>query len=1068
MKKTFLILLAISIILVAAFVLYIKSPSFLNLVERVISSRIEGSIEIGSLSITEGNRIIISNVTVKERGGRNLQVILPRLEVVISLSGLLDRSIDEIILEKPEISFSVKKKEGPLDRGVAISFPFSLNRVSVDDAVVSVKREGGSSLHINPVNISLEATDSDGAGAVSGSAFIQEINSTVSLEAVVDMDMFTFERIHIAASRTDLEPLFDEEILALPGGSRITGHVTMDIDLVKEEGGSTDRFRWQSTVSLSDLSIHSRTIDVNLKDRPLGLTSKGLYDLQSDHMEIEFLHVQLSRFQPWVLRGTLGKIYSGNPRFNLQAETGEIPVDAMKEIISGPAVAWLDGIDTDGFGKAGFSVTGSRNSPAITGVLSLYGKQLTRKDIVLESFTMNLPVVYRNKHFTLKDVLIKIKDVTYNKPKEKDVHIRLLNVKLLVPDFAYDGSGVKSDALKLTADQIYASDAGKKYFSEEDISLEGALEGNLEDRKLKLYGLSMETDFIKDVSGDISLTLGKPVIMDAVLAYQNIDIENVLQKFPPDFIKDKTFSAHGNAAIHTTVKLKIPDKGRPGATGNVQLTLEKAGFSSSDETKIGEGIEMKVSGSFEFPLPVSNIDFNMRSETTGFELLAGRFYGNFADKVLSFSSKARYTKAGGLLSIAQSELGLTDMGTVNVTGQISDIPESPLFNGEINLANLSNREAFNFFIRETFQEEFPLLAKLDISGMTSVKLAVRGRRDKFTAQGDLIITGMDIQGRGPEEVVTGINVALPVHISFPEESDVREIERFGSLRIKNLFWKALHVNDLEASPSLWRNALIFHDDIILKVYGGNIILGNMSYTNIFSEKRNLSFSIDVNDIDLARASVALDIPRFEGILTGAIPSVNLIENQLITEGEVFLDIFGGKIKIGDLSVDNVFSPIASLKSRIELEGIDLGMLTSTFDFGHISGIVQGSVQDLVIVNGQAERFKASLETVKKKGIKQRVNVKALKKISILGTGSSVTVLDRGIYQFLKEYRYEKMGFKAHLRNDNLLLLGIDNRGNKSYLVKGGILPPKVDVINYNQNISFKEMVKRLKRIKQVK
>jgi hypothetical protein len=106
-----------------------------------------------------------------------------------------------------------------------------------------------------------------------------------------------------------------------------------------------------------------------------------------------------------------------------------------------------------------------------------------------------------------------------------------------------------------------------------------------------------------------------------------------------------------------------------------------------------------------------------------------------------------------------------------------------------------------------------------------------------------------------------------------------------------------------------------------------------------------------------------------------------------------------------------------------------------------------------------------METYKKKGVEQKISVDALKKISILGTGSSTSILDRGIYQFFKEYRYDKLGFKAFLKNDNLLLLGIENEGNKEYLVKGGLLPPKVDVISYTQNISFQEMVSRLQRIR---
>jgi hypothetical protein len=173
------------------------------------------------------------------------------------------------------------------------------------------------------------------------------------------------------------------------------------------------------------------------------------------------------------------------------------------------------------------------------------------------------------------------------------------------------------------------------------------------------------------------------------------------------------------------------------------------------------------------------------------------------------------------------------------------------------------------------------------------------------------------------------------------------------------------------------------------------------------------------------------------------------------------------MRVSDISIDNVFTPVASLKSVVEFKDIDLGKLTGTFEFGHISGILEGSVKDLVIVNGQPESFEARIETVKRRGVGQKMSVEALEKISILGTGSSASILKSGIYRFFKEYKYRKMGFRGSLKNDNFLLLGIETEGDKGYIVRGALLPPKVDVISYTQNISFKEMVKRLMRIKAV-
>ena len=139
-------------------------------------------------------------------------------------------------------------------------------------------------------------------------------------------------------------------------------------------------------------------------------------------------------------------------------------------------------------------------------------------------------------------------------------------------------------------------------------------------------------------------------------------------------------------------------------------------------------------------------------------------------------------------------------------------------------------------------------------------------------------------------------------------------------------------------------------------------------------------------------------------------------------------------------------------------------MTDTFEFGHISGILQGYVRDLEVVNGQPARFDALLETVKKKGVDQRMSVQALEKITILGSGATPSLFGKGIYRLFKEYRYAKMGFESRLRNDHFQVRGIEVIGDREYLVVGSLLPPKVNVINYTQNISFKEMVNRLKRI----
>lgn len=127
----------------------------------------------------------------------------------------------------------------------------------------------------------------------------------------------------------------------------------------------------------------------------------------------------------------------------------------------------------------------------------------------------------------------------------------------------------------------------------------------------------------------------------------------------------------------------------------------------------------------------------------------------------------------------------------------------------------------------------------------------------------------------------------------------------------------------------------------------------------------------------------------------------------------------------------------------------------------------GYARDVVIAAGQLQHFDAGFETDRRRGVEQKISVEALEKISILGSGGRPDVFSRGIMQFFKEYNYAKIGFTATLRNDNLSLDGIGGDGERTYLVKGGILPPKANVISHSREISFGEIVERLARIGRV-
>jgi len=524
---------------------------------------------------------------------------------------------------------------------------------------------------------------------------------------------------------------------------------------------------------------------------------------------------------------------------------------------------------------------------------------------------------------------------------------------------------------------------------------------------------------------------------------------------------DRGYLLKGSLEISPQLSMDIPDGL---IKAHIRLALRDGGLSTPDESLVAEGLRIEADMDAESSYPADEVGFTISGMATGLELLVGSFYGDFTHKDIKFSSTGRYSMDRDLLDIRQAGIDLQDIGTFTFSGNISRITSSPAIDAELIIKGLRNDNVYDLFIKDTFRESIPLPGRLNTDGRTSIRLSLKSSGGLTQVDGMIYLDDVDIRGDGFS--IEGIDLAMPVEISYPL-TEQTGVPSYGSLRIGAISMGGVEIDGLSLSPTIWHNELIFRDDILVPVLGGEVVLRGVRFGGIMDDEPVLSFSSEIRGVDLQMLTRALDIQRFGGNISGSIPKARLSRNSLTVDGEVVIRAFGGEIRITELSVNNLFSNIPSIRTSIQLNDIDLGMLTDTFEFGKITGVMNGYVRDLVITNGEVERFDISLESIKKRGVSQWISVKALKKISILGSGGPASILDRGIYRLFKRYRYEKMGIRGGLRNDRMVLHGIMRQGDREYIVKGGLLPPKVDVISYTQEISFKELIRRLRRIREV-
>ncbi|TMA06714.1 MAG: hypothetical protein E6J89_17535 [Deltaproteobacteria bacterium] len=117
-----------------------------------------------------------------------------------------------------------------------------------------------------------------------------------------------------------------------------------------------------------------------------------------------------------------------------------------------------------------------------------------------------------------------------------------------------------------------------------------------------------------------------------------------------------------------------------------------------------------------------------------------------------------------------------------------------------------------------------------------------------------------------------------------------------------------------------------------------------------------------------------------------------------------------------------------------------------------------------MTQGQPAEFRADIRSVDKPGVSQWISVEALNKITVLSSGNEAGFIYGGIAEFFDFFRYSKLGFKASLKNDKLILRGIESRNEQEYLVVGTLLPPTVNIVSYTQEIDFSELLRRLERV----
>jgi hypothetical protein len=496
-----------------------------------------------------------------------------------------------------------------------------------------------------------------------------------------------------------------------------------------------------------------------------------------------------------------------------------------------------------------------------------------------------------------------------------------------------------------------------------------------------------------------------------------------------------------------------------------EIGFQEVGFENLDSSCAGEKISLNAKIAGEIDLKRTFITAKASLEVNGGETLYDRFYLDLNSNPFFCSCDAAYDLSMKFLQLSGLSLGIKDILALNMHGNILHGPGDQRIDLSVDIPKTSLKPVFDHFVLEPFQTEKPVLTALEIEGDISANLKLTGIGKDLMAMwhflwhdGELSLTENDLSFRR-------IELDLPVWYQTQKGGKVTETAK-GNLSVRSMNLPMLPEQPLNLKLNAGPNSLSIKSPTLIRIPGGSVRIGPLASKDIFGTQPSINTSLTMNAVEIQPLLSGIWQQPVTGTINGKLDPVHFEGGSLTTRGNIKAGVFDGEVILSDFGASGVFTSTPVFRMSARMNTLRLAGMTSGTSFGKIEGVLDGYVRDLEIAYGQPQRFDLLLETVKTKGISQKISVKAVDNIARIGGGQSPFVgLAGGFATLFKEFPYKKIGVRASLENDVFRVNGTIREGGKEYIIKRGSFSG-VDIVNQNPDnrASFKDMVKRIKRV----
>ena len=120
------------------------------------------------------------------------------------------------------------------------------------------------------------------------------------------------------------------------------------------------------------------------------------------------------------------------------------------------------------------------------------------------------------------------------------------------------------------------------------------------------------------------------------------------------------------------------------------------------------------------------------------------------------------------------------------------------------------------------------------------------------------------------------------------------------------------------------------------------------------------------------------------------------------------------------------------------------------------------MHELILKDWKPTTFDARFATPDDDGSRHRISQRAVENLASLGGGGDV--LTSIFLRVFEEFSYRRLGISCRLHNGVCEMDGVAPAERGYYIVEGGGLPPRIDVLGFNRRVDWEVLLNRVQQV----